>query len=52
MFSNANTHVNVLGQQLVRGLIVLDGVVIDAASGERAAEEEAEEPVTGIDDSY
>jgi hypothetical protein len=44
--SNANTHVNVLGQQLIRGLVLLDGVVIHAAGGERAAEEEAKEPVT------
>lgn len=43
--SDANTHVNVLSQQLVRGLVVLDGIVVDAARGEGAAEEEAEEPV-------
>jgi hypothetical protein len=45
MRSNANTHVNVLSQQLVRGLVLLDGVVIDGAAGEGAAEEEAKEPV-------
>jgi hypothetical protein len=44
--SNANTHVNVLGQQLIRGLVLLDGVVVDAAGGKRAAEEEAEESIS------
>lgn len=42
--SDANTHVNVLSQQLVRGLVLLDRVVVDPAGGEGAAEEEAEEP--------
>ncbi len=43
--SNANTHVNVLGQQVVGRLVLLDGVVVDGAGGERAAEEEAKEPI-------
>jgi hypothetical protein len=43
---NANTHVNVLSQQLVGGLVLLDRVVVDAAGGEGRAEEEAEETST------
>jgi hypothetical protein len=43
--SDADTHVDVLSQQLVRGLVLLDRVVVDTAAGEGAAEEEAEEPV-------
>ena len=43
---DANTHVNVLSQQLVGGLVLLDRVVVDAAGGEGGAEEEAEEPGT------
>jgi hypothetical protein len=43
---NANTHVNVLSQQLVGGLVLLDRVVVDSAGGEGRSEEEAEETST------
>ena len=39
------THVDVLGQELVARLVLAQHVAVDAGAGERAAEEEAEEPV-------
>lgn len=42
--SDAITHVNVLGQQVVRRLVVLQRVGVDAGAREGASEEEAEEP--------
>jgi hypothetical protein len=43
--SDAITHVNVLREQVVRRLVVLQRVGIDARAGERASKEEAKEPV-------
>ena len=39
------THVYVLGQELVARLVLAQDVAVDAGAGERAAEQEAEEPV-------
>lgn len=43
--SNALTHVDILSQQLIRGLVLLENVVVDSASGEGASKEEAEESI-------
>lgn len=43
--SDAETHVNVLGEQLVGGLVLLDGVVVYGGAGEGAAKEEAKQPI-------
>jgi len=42
---NAITHVDVFSQELVRGLVLLQSVVVDATAGKGAAEEETEESV-------
>lgn len=39
------TYENVLSQQLVRGLVLLQDVVVDAAAGNGRSEQEAEESV-------
>jgi hypothetical protein len=39
------THVDITHQQLIRGLVLLQGVVVDTAASQRAAEEEAEETI-------
>lgn len=41
---DAETHVNVLSQQVVRRLVLLDRIVVDGAAGHGATEEEAEQP--------
>jgi len=46
--SDALTHVDVLHQLLVGRLVLLQDVVVDAAAGERRAEQEAEEAVANI----
>jgi hypothetical protein len=41
----ARTYVDVLGEQVVCGLVLADEVGVDGAAGEGGAEEEAEESV-------
>lgn len=43
--SDALTHVDVLGQKVVGGLVFLDEVGVDAGAGECGPDEEAEESV-------
>jgi len=43
---DADTHIDILGQQLIRRLVLLQRVVIDTTACERAAEEKAKESVT------
>lgn len=38
--SNAVTHVDILSQQLVRGLVLLENVVVHGAASEGASKEE------------
>jgi len=42
---DADTHVDILRQQLIRCLVLLKGIVIDTAASKGAAEEEAKESV-------
>jgi hypothetical protein len=42
--SDAETHVDILSQELVRRLVLLQGIVVDGGAGQGAAEEETEEP--------
>ena len=43
--SDAETHVDILREQVVRGLVLLNHIGVCASTGERCAEEEAEESV-------
>lgn len=46
--SDAKTHVDILRQELVRGLVFLEEIRVDAGAGEGAAEEEAEETAEAL----
>lgn len=43
--SNAEAYIDILGQELVRCLVLLQDVAVDAGAGEGATEQEAEETV-------
>ena len=40
---DAETHIDILRQQVIRRLVLLENVVVYGAAGDRAAEEEAKE---------
>lgn len=43
--SDAKAYIDILGQELVRCLVLLQDVAVDAGAGESATEQEAEETV-------
>lgn len=41
-----STYVDIFRQEVVRGLVLLERIIVDSTTGESATEEEAEEPVS------